>query len=37
MNAVKQDVHDFWDAASCGEALYLNGTEIAACDAHAVT
>lgn len=26
MHVVKQAVHDFWDEASCGEDLYLNGT-----------
>lgn len=25
MNQDKQEVHDFWDKASCGEALYLAG------------
>ena len=24
--SLKQDVHDFWDRASCGEELYLSGT-----------
>jgi SAM-dependent methyltransferase len=27
MNASKRDVHDFWNAASCGEALYLPTTD----------
>lgn len=27
MNADKQAVHDFWNAASCGETLYLPDTE----------
>ena len=27
MNTDKQAVHDFWNAASCGESLYLRGTE----------
>jgi SAM-dependent methyltransferase len=25
--ATKEDVRDFWDAASCGETLYLNGLD----------
>jgi len=25
MNKAKQEVHDFWDQASCGEQLYLSG------------
>lgn len=27
MNKTKQQVHDFWDNASCGEELYLLGTD----------
>jgi ubiquinone/menaquinone biosynthesis C-methylase UbiE len=27
MNTDKQAVHDFWNAASCGETLYLHGNE----------
>jgi ubiquinone/menaquinone biosynthesis C-methylase UbiE len=27
MSATKQDVHDFWNSASCGEALYLPTTD----------
>ena len=27
METEKQAVHDFWNAASCGEALYLQGQE----------
>ena len=27
MDANKQAVHDFWNAASCGETLYLSGSE----------
>jgi SAM-dependent methyltransferase len=27
MNTDKQAVHDFWNAASCGETLYLHGSE----------
>lgn len=27
MSASKRDVHDFWNAASCGEALYLPTTD----------
>lgn len=27
MNSDKQAVHDFWNAASCGEVLYLHGNE----------
>jgi ubiquinone/menaquinone biosynthesis C-methylase UbiE len=29
LSADKQAVQDFWNAASCGEALYLHGTEMA--------
>jgi SAM-dependent methyltransferase len=28
LEADKQAVHDFWNAASCGESLYLQGAEI---------
>lgn len=35
MRSDKQAVHDFWNDASCGEALYLGGSEIAAYDAQA--
>ena len=27
METEEQAVHDFWNAASCGEALYLQGQE----------
>ena len=27
MTTDKQQVHDFWDAAACGEKLYLDGTD----------
>ena len=27
MNKEKQEVHDFWNSSSCGEELYLNGSE----------
>jgi ubiquinone/menaquinone biosynthesis C-methylase UbiE len=27
MDTVKREVHDFWDKASCGEQLYLSGSE----------
>jgi SAM-dependent methyltransferase len=27
MDTDKQAVHDFWNAASCGESLYLQGTQ----------
>lgn len=30
MNNDKQAVHDFWDAASCGEAMYLQARDYAA-------
>jgi SAM-dependent methyltransferase len=35
MNADKQSVHDFWNAASCGEALYLDGQSRAHYDSQA--
>lgn len=35
MDHTKQAVHDFWNAASCGESLYLEGTEGAAYAAQA--
>ena len=35
MNRNKQQVHDFWDQASCGEDLYLNGTDMAGYEAQA--
>jgi len=35
MNASKRDVHDFWNAASCGEALYLPTTDRAGYDEQA--
>lgn len=28
MNTLKKNVHDFWNDASCGETLFLNGNEI---------
>jgi SAM-dependent methyltransferase len=31
----KQDVHDFWNTASCGENLYLSGSDRAAYEAQA--
>jgi SAM-dependent methyltransferase len=31
----KQDVHDFWNAASCGENLYLDGSDRVAYEAQA--
>ena len=27
MDAIKREVHDFWNKASCGEQLYLSGSE----------
>ena len=27
MDKLKQDVHDFWNEASCGENLYLDGSD----------
>jgi ubiquinone/menaquinone biosynthesis C-methylase UbiE len=36
METEKQAVHDFWNAASCGETLYLQGQEGAAYAAQAV-
>jgi ubiquinone/menaquinone biosynthesis C-methylase UbiE len=30
MDSKKQAVHDFWNAASCGESLYLKGAQEAA-------
>lgn len=30
MDTNKQAVHDFWNAASCGETLYLKGSEVTA-------
>lgn len=27
MNVAKKEVHEFWDKASCGEQLYLSGSE----------
>jgi len=35
MNHEKQDVHDFWNQASCGEELYLPGTDKAGYTAQA--
>lgn len=35
MSARKQEVHDFWNAASCGEDLYLTGSDRADYDAQA--
>ena len=35
MQADKQKVHDFWNEASCGENLYLGGSDRAAYDAQA--
>lgn len=37
MNKAKTDVRDFWDRASCGEALYLAGQDREAYQAQAVT
>ena len=28
MNTDKQAVHDFWNSASCGETLYLHGSQV---------
>src|SRR5437762_7715702 len=33
MNSDKQQVHDFWNDASCGENLYLHGSDRAAYEA----
>ena len=30
----KQQVHDFWNEASCGEVLYLSGHDAASFNAH---
>jgi hypothetical protein len=35
MNSEKRAVHDYWDAASCGEALYLPTTDRAGYEAQA--
>jgi ubiquinone/menaquinone biosynthesis C-methylase UbiE len=35
MNSEKQDVHDFWNESSCGEALYLPVMDKAGYTAHA--
>lgn len=35
MNAEKQRVHDFWNDASCGEELYLHGSDRIAYEAQA--
>ena len=35
MNKYKQQVHDFWNEASCGENLYLSGLDREAFEAHA--
>jgi SAM-dependent methyltransferase len=35
LSTQKQDVHDFWNAASCGENLYLTGSDRVAYDAQA--
>lgn len=37
MSTQKQAVHDFWNAASCGEKLYLAGPEREAYEEHART
>jgi ubiquinone/menaquinone biosynthesis C-methylase UbiE len=37
MNREKQQVHDFWNDASCGEEQYLPGTDRAGFEAHART
>jgi ubiquinone/menaquinone biosynthesis C-methylase UbiE len=37
MQALKDDVRDFWDHASCGEELYLRGNDLAAYEQHAQT
>lgn len=35
MNTEKQQVHDFWNQASCGESLYLQGLDLGAYEAQA--
>jgi ubiquinone/menaquinone biosynthesis C-methylase UbiE len=35
MTVAKEQVHDFWNAASCGEDLYLRGSDLAAYESHA--
>ncbi|MDH4114264.1 MAG: class I SAM-dependent methyltransferase [Burkholderiaceae bacterium] len=35
LTSEKQQVHDFWDAASCGEVLYLHGSARADYELHA--
>lgn len=35
MKTDKEDVHDFWNSAACGEDLYLTGTDQAAYEAQA--
>lgn len=35
MDHYKQAIHDFWNAASCGESLYLRGSESSAYEAQA--
>jgi ubiquinone/menaquinone biosynthesis C-methylase UbiE len=37
MNHKKQDVHDYWNQASCGERLYLTGADVAGYTAQAKT
>lgn len=37
MDTDKRAVHDFWNAASCGETLYLQGSQAAAYSAQAAT
>jgi ubiquinone/menaquinone biosynthesis C-methylase UbiE len=37
VNVEKQQVHDFWNAASCGEDLYLDGSDRAGYEAQART
>lgn len=37
VKAGKQQVHDFWEEASCGESLYLTGTDRDAYEAQAAT
>ena len=35
MNGDKKQVHDFWNRASCGEDLFLDGTDAAGYEAQA--
>jgi hypothetical protein len=36
MNSLKKVVHNFWNQASCGEALYLSGADKVSYDEQAL-